>query len=67
MLPDEQKPVVKMVDVPRTLLAQLMLAHSEFYEACGKATVGAELEVLAKYLEQMKAAVQTAAKRLLGA
>jgi hypothetical protein len=41
------------VDVPRTLLDHLNKAHSEFYEACAKATVPAEVDLVASYLDKM--------------
>jgi hypothetical protein len=60
------KPVRK-VDVPRTLLDNANKAWSEFYEACAKARVPAEVEQLESYLARMREALETARGRVEGA
>jgi ParB-like chromosome segregation protein Spo0J len=54
----------KKIDVPPTLHAHANKAYSEFYEACCKAGVPAELEILDRTIGRMTADLNTARKRL---
>jgi hypothetical protein len=54
------------VEVRRTLHDHATKAYSEFYEACCKATVGAELDVLEAHVQRVLEDIQTARKRLEG-
>lgn len=60
----EKKPV--KVEVPRTLHDHSTKAYSEFYEACCKATVLGELQVLEATLERMRNDLDTARGRVGG-
>jgi hypothetical protein len=54
----------KKVDVPRTIHDHATMSHSEFYEACAKASIEEELRVLDRYLDNTRKALQTARERL---
>jgi hypothetical protein len=60
---DAAKPP-KKVDVPRTFHDHLTKAYSENYEACAKARVSAEIELLDSNLERMAKDVETARGRI---
>jgi len=61
---EERPKKAPKVDVPRTLHDHSNKAHSEFYEACAKVQVQAELDLLERCLEQMRDALATARTRL---
>ena len=60
--PPAKKP--PKVETPRTLHDHSTRAYSEFFEACAKATVPAEIEILAATLGRMKDDLESARKRV---
>jgi hypothetical protein len=60
---DKAKPV-KKVEVPPTLHAHVQRAYSENFEACAKVKCWAEIEIIEKNIERMKADAMAAATKL---
>jgi hypothetical protein len=52
------------VEVPPTLLDDVNLAHSKFFEACAKVRLPAEADMLGGYLERMADALKLARQKL---